>query len=221
MNLLMYYDNVNPKLFKNPDAEISSFQILSQILPPLSTKQKNGVYGENEEDNKTTNNIIEIKNGEYLRGQIDKGILGKGSKGLIQTIFNDFSFKESADFIDNIQSIVTEYMKLSAYSVGISDLIADDDTNNKIINAVNAKKERCANLIDQLHLGIFENSTGKSNENWFETKVNALLNAAKDAGKIGRTSLSADNRFVIMVNSGNGRNIKYCSNDFLLRTTKC
>ena len=62
----MYYDNVNPKLFKNPDAEISSFQILSQILPPLSTKQKNGVYGENEEDNKTTNNIIEIKNGEYI-----------------------------------------------------------------------------------------------------------------------------------------------------------
>ena len=50
---------------------------------------------------------------------------------------------------------------------------------------------------------VFENSTGKSNEIEFETKVNALLNAAaKDAGKIGRTSLSADNRFVIMVNSG-------------------
>ena len=51
-------------------------------------------------------------NGEYKRGQLDKGSLGKGSKGLIQSIFNDFSFKDSADFIDNIQSIVTEYMKL-------------------------------------------------------------------------------------------------------------
>ena len=203
MNLLMYYDNVNPEIFNNPDSQISSFQILSQILPPLSTKLKNGVYGELEEDNKTTNNIVEIKNGKFLRGQIDKGILGKGSKGLIQTIFNDFGFKESADFIDNIQSIVTEYMKLSAYSVGISDLIADDDTNTKIINAVNSKKKDVQNLIDQLHLGVFENSTGKSNEIEFETKVNALLNAAaKDAGKIGRTSLSADNRFVIMVNSG-------------------
>ena len=203
MNLLMYFDNVNPKLFNNSNKRISSFEILSQILPPLSTRMKNGVYGETEEDNKTTNNIIEIINGQYKRGQLDKGALGKGSKGLIQTIFNDFNFKESADFIDNLQSIVTEYMKLSAYSVGISDLIADNETNKKITTAVSAKKKDVHNLIDQLHLGVFENSTGKSNEVEFETRVNALLNAAaKDAGKIGRTSLSTDNRFVIMVNAG-------------------
>ena len=203
MNLLMYFDNVDTRLFSNPNKQISSFEILSQILPPLSSRMKNGVYGETDEDNKTSNNIIEIRNGEYLRGQLDKGALGKGSKGLIQAIFNDFSYKQSADFIDNIQSIVTEYMKLSAYSVGISDLIADNETNKKIIQAVNAKKKDVDNLIDQLHLGVFENSTGKSNEVEFETRVNALLNAAaKDAGKIGRTSLSADNRFVIMVNSG-------------------
>lgn len=203
MNLLMYYDNVDTRLFTNPNKEISSFEILSQILPPLSSRMKNSVYGETEEDNKTSNNIIEIRNGQYLRGQLDKGALGKGSKGLIQSIFNDFSYKHSSDFIDNIQSIVTEYMKLSAYSVGISDLIADNETNKKIIQAVNAKKKDVDNLIDQLHLGVFENSTGKSNEVEFETRVNGLLNAAaKDAGKIGRTSLSADNRFVIMVNSG-------------------
>ena len=199
----MYFDNVNTSLFKNSKKEISSFEILSQILPPLSAKFKNGLYGENEENNKTTNNIIEIVNGEYKRGQLDKGALGKGSTGLIHSIFNDYSFKDSADFIDNIQSIVTEYMKLSAYSVGISDLIADTNTNKKIIKAVNAKKKDVQNLIDNLHLGIFENSTGKSNEIEFETRVNGLLNAAaKEAGKIGRTSLSADNRFVIMVNAG-------------------
>ena len=141
MNLLMYYDNVNPKLFRNPTKRISSFEILSQILPPLSTRMKNGVYGETEEDNKTSNNIIEIVNGKYIRGQLDKGALGKGSKGLIQTILNDFNYKESADFIDNLQSIVTEYMKLSAYSVGISDLIADSETN-KSTTAVTLKK-RC------------------------------------------------------------------------------
>ena len=59
------------------------------------------------------------------------------------------------------------------------------------------------NLINQLHLGVFENSTGKTNETEFETRVNALLNEASgNAGKIGRKSLSADNRFVIMVNAG-------------------
>ena len=65
---------------------------------------------------------------------MDKSVLGSGSKGLIQTIFNDFNFNASANFIDNIQSIVTEYMKLSSFSVGISDLISDATTNQKISN---------------------------------------------------------------------------------------
>jgi DNA-directed RNA polymerase II subunit RPB1 len=59
------------------------------------------------------------------------------------------------------------------------------------------------NLIDQTHLGIFENKTGKTDEVEFETQVNNILSrAVNDAGKIGRESLSKDNRFVIMVNAG-------------------
>ena len=42
-------------------------------------------------------------------------------------------FKPPADFIDNLQDIITDYMKLTAYSVGISDLIADKTTNSKIV----------------------------------------------------------------------------------------
>ena len=203
MNLLMHFDNVDSRLFNSRNKRITNFEILSQILPPMSCRFKNKVYGEKKENNKTSNNIIEIVNGEYLRGQIDKGVLGSGSKGLIQSIFNDYSYKHSAQFIDDIQNIITEYMKLSAYSVGISDLISDNVTNQKIINTVSQKKKEVQDLIDQLHLGVFENTTGKSNEVQFETKVNALLNdASSTAGKIGRKSLSADNRFVIMVNSG-------------------
>ena len=94
-------------------------------------------------------------------------------------------------------------MKLSAYSVGISDLIADSSTNQKISDAMLKKKQEVKNLIDQTHLGTFENTTGKTNEVEFESKVNSILQkAADEAGKIGRKSLAADNRFVIMVNSG-------------------
>ena len=202
MNLLMYYNNVDKSLFTNSGNEVSSFDILSQILPPISTRFSNKLY-DSDENKKTSNNIIEIVNGQYKRGSIDKSVLGSGSKGLIQTIFNDFNYTESADFIDNIQAIVTEYMKLSSYSVGISDLIADKKTNQRIISTVNEKKKEVHDLINQLHLGVFENSTGKSNEVEFETRVNALLNEASgNAGKIGRKSLSAENRFVIMVNAG-------------------
>ena len=145
---LSYHNNVDTSLFTNSEATITSFDVLSQILPPISTRFANKLY-DSDENKKTSNNIIEIVNGQYKRGSIDKSVLGAGSKGLIQTIFNDFNYNESADFIDNLQAIVTEYMKLSAYSVGISDLIADDKTNQRIIAAVNEKKKEVNDLINQ------------------------------------------------------------------------
>jgi len=202
MNLLMAFDKTDVKLFSKPNQRITNFELLTQILPPMSSHFKNGQYGSGE-DSKTSNNVIEIMNGKYVRGQLDKKALGAGSKGLIHSIFNDFSYVDAGEFIDNLQNLITEYMKLSAYSVGISDLIADSSTNQKISDAMLKKKQEVKNLIDQTHLGTFENSTGKTNEVEFESKVNSILQkAADEAGKIGRKSLAADNRFVIMVNSG-------------------
>ena len=202
MNLLMAFDKVNPKIFKNSKERITNFQLLTQLLPPLSSHFTNGQYDDSD-DKKTTNNMIEIINGIYIRGQLDKKALGAGSKGLLHSIFNDFNYKEAANFIDDLQNIVTEYMKLSGYSVGISDLIANTVTNNKISDTIVRKKQEVKNLIDQTHLGTFENNTGKTNEIEFESKVNSILQkAADEAGKIGRKSLASDNRFVIMVNAG-------------------
>ena len=208
MNLLMRYNNVDTRLFTTIPERISSFEIISQILPPLSAKFANKMFDDGD-DKKTSNNIIEIRNGKYVRGQMDKGVLGAASKGLIQSIFNDFGDKKSADFIDDLQYIVTNYMKMSSYSVGISDLIADLTTSEKISRAITSKKQEVKELIDQTQIGVFENNTGKSNEEEFETQVNAILNKAQEeAGKIGRKSLSKNNRFVTMVNAGSkGNNI--------------
>jgi len=209
MNLLMYFDNPNLNILKYKKGKrISNFDILTQILPPMSVYNKNGLF-EDDENKKTSNNIIEIKNGKYLRGQIDKGILGKGSDGIIQSIFNDYGHEQSAKFIDDIQAIVTEYMKLSSYSVGISDLISDNETTEKITQSINKKKKEVYDLIDQLHISTFENNTGRPNVDVFEDKVNAIVqNAASEAGKIGRANLDKNNRFVLMVNAGSkGSNI--------------
>jgi DNA-directed RNA polymerase II subunit RPB1 len=58
-------------------------------------------------------------------------------------------------------------------------------------------------LIDQVQIGIFENNTGKSNVEEFETQINNILNqATSESGKIGLKSLGANNRFVTMVKAG-------------------
>jgi DNA-directed RNA polymerase II subunit RPB1 len=202
MNLLMSSKKINPKIFKNPKKMLSSFDVLSEILPPISAHFKNGQSSED------PNNYIDIVAGDFKKGQIDKDVLGSG-KGLIQSIYNDYGYQAASDFIDNLQNIVTDYMKLSSYSVGISDLISNVETNKKIADTILSKKRIVTDLINETHIGAFENNTGKSNEIEFETRVNAQLTAAlNEAGKIGRNSLSSDNRFVIMVSSGSkGKNL--------------
>jgi DNA-directed RNA polymerase beta' subunit/intein/homing endonuclease len=204
MNLLAAYPRVNETVFKSGE-DISNFDVLSQILPPLTLKYKKKAFGEKnpKEDYATSNNVVEIRNGRMMRGQIDKAVLGSGGVGLIQRVCNDFGNIAAADFIDGLQNIITEYMKSHAYSVGISDLIANKATNTQIADVITKKKTEVKNLIDQVHLGIFENKTGKSNEAEFEAKVSNILNTAtNDAGKIGINSLNAANRFVGLVLSG-------------------
>jgi len=76
--------------------------------------------------------VLHIENGRYLRGQMDKSVLGAGTKGILHRICNDFGNMRASKFIDDLQNIITEYMKSSAYSVGISDLIANDITNQQL-----------------------------------------------------------------------------------------
>ena len=201
MNLMVNIKDIDENTFSKKD-NLKNFEILSQIFPPLSLYQKTKLYKDGD-DKQSSNGIVEINNGKYKRGQIDKSVLGSGTKGLIHRICNDFGNMASASFIDNIQFIVNEYMKVSGYSVGISDLIADEATNQTISQIIVDKKKEVKDLIDETHLGVFENNTGKSNVDEFETRVNNILNEANaKAGKIGKGSLSSDNRFVIMVNAG-------------------
>jgi len=137
MNLLMPIRNIDVSKLRT---SVTAFDIISQILPPLSLKYKTKQF-EDDEDFNTSNNVLEIVNGKHVRGQIQKAVLGGGAKGLIQRICNDFGNIQSKDFIDNIQNIVNEYMKQSGYSVGISDLIADNKTNQTIIDKIISKKK--------------------------------------------------------------------------------
>jgi len=206
MNLLMMFDRVNPAALiggKSINDRVSNFEVLSQILPPLSIKVKNKQFDGEKENIAESNNVVEIKDGHYLRGQMDKGILGSGTKGLIHRVCNSFGNMAASKFIDDLQNIVTEYMKQSAFSVGISDLITSATTNAKIISIITDKKADVKKLIDQVQVGVFENNSGKTNEEEFETKINNILGKAQsEAGREALKNLSKDNRFVIMFNAG-------------------
>ena len=151
----------------------------------------------------TSNHVVEIVNGKYKRGMLDKGALGSGSRGLLHRICNDFGNMRCSKFIDDLQNVVTDYMKTSSFSVGISDLMSNDETTQKINEIIFEKKKEVKRLLDQVQLGVFQNDSGKSHKEEFETQINDILNkVSAETGKVGLKSLNEDNRFVRMVKAG-------------------
>ena len=200
MNLSMSSKHLNLETFQK--RSVTSFDILSQIMPRMSIKNKTNAFRD-DEDIKESNNVIEVVDGEYKRGMLDKGSLGSGSKGLLHRVYNDYGNMRCSQFIDDLQNIVTEYMKTSSFSVGISDLISNEETTQKINEIIFEKKKEVKQLLDQVQLGVFQNDSGKSNKEEFETQINDILNkVSSDTGKVGLKSLSVNNRFVRMVKAG-------------------
>jgi len=201
MNLLMGYSKVDMKELREKK-QITSFDILSQITPPISLKYKTKLF-EDDEDATTSNNVLEIIDGKYIRGQAEKGVFGSGTKGILNRICNDFGNMACSNYIDDLQQVITEYMKTSAYSVGISDLISNSETTERVLRVILEKMNDVKDIIDKVHLGILENNSGKSNVQEFEIQVgNVLNNATSETGKIGVKSLDKSNRFVKIVKSG-------------------
>ena len=176
-------------------------QILSFIIPKnVNLKQENESYDNEPIDVK---NMVEIIEGVVKQGAFDKGLFTKTSKGLIHTINNDLGSDRAKSFIDDLQKIVSYFLLIEGFSVGISDMIAPQETNDQINEVIESKKKVIEGIMQDIHLDIFENLTGQTNKAYFESKVNSVLNETlKDTGKIGLSTLEEKNRITAMVNSG-------------------
>ena len=136
---------------------------------------KNNSYDDDAEEPDILNHVI-IRDGELVQGRIDSKIMDTGSRGLIHMIFNDYGHEVCQKFLDDMQNIVTRYLVLSGFSVGISDLIADRNTNEKIRQTIVKKKKDVSKLVVQVHQQIFENNGADTVLSEFEKSVNKLLN---------------------------------------------
>ena len=174
-------------------------QVLTQLMPPINLEMANGLY----KDNKTTDNIVKIREGNITQGIFDKDIFSKPSKGIIHVTYRDYGPTDTVNLIDSMQNTIEQFLVYNGFSVGISDLIADENTRKDMEDVVKKRKAAIENILLQIHLDLFDNNTGKSNQQEFEDKVFTELNkATEESGKIGLGSLSDENRLVAMVRAG-------------------
>jgi DNA-directed RNA polymerase II subunit RPB1 len=179
----------------------SGKQVVSVLLPPLNLDMPNGQFDEDKDKgDPNSQNFVSIKNGIVERGVFDKSIF---SAALIHLIYNDYGPAKTVQFLDSLQRIVAIHLMNSGFSVGLSDLIADANTRSEIDKLMNELKGKIENIIQQVHLGLFDNSSGRTNQEEFERLIFGELNqVVNTAGKLGRNSLADNNRMTNMIKAG-------------------
>jgi DNA-directed RNA polymerase II subunit RPB1 len=207
MNLMMWNKRFNgnmpaPRGGEDGKERWTGQQVLSALLAPINIEMGNKSF-DSDKDGKDSVNYVKIVQGDIEQGVIDGDMYMKPSKGIIQVTYNDYGSKDTVDLLDALQNTVENFLVLNGFSVGISDLIADEDTKRAIDAKIQERKKQIEQVILQVHLDLFDNNTGKTNQQEFEDQVFGILNqATSDAGSLGQSSLSQENRLLAMVRSG-------------------
>ena len=204
MNLMMRNKRFNgtipaPAL---PNGKYSGQQVLSQLLPPLNIEMGNAGY-DAEKDSKESHKYVKIVQGQIQQGQVDSDIYMKPGKGIVHVTYHDYGPAETTMLLDSIQRVVEDFLVLDGFSVGISDLVADEGTLKVIQDTIRQRKKELEEIQTLVHSDLFENNTGKTNQQEYEDQAFSVLNSATaDAGKSVKNSLTRENRLVAMVASG-------------------
>jgi DNA-directed RNA polymerase II subunit RPB1 len=198
MNLMMRvkrFDGTLPEP-RGTNGHYTGQQVISQLLPSINLRMKNKSDG-----------IVVIEQGDIKEGTLDSDVYMKSGKGIVHVTYNDYGPRETVALLDALQRVVEDSLILKGFSVGISDLVADEGTKLKMDESIRTQKQLIEQVQLQLHTDLFENNTGKTNQQEFEDQAFSILDKARDAaGKAGEESLSAENRLVAMVRSGSKGN---------------
>ena len=143
---------------------------------------------------------ISLKNGQLPEGDVlQKSSVG----GLLHVVYTDFGPERAGQLINDIQSIVTQYNLYTGFSVGTSDLIANQTTREFVGDQLKKGRGRVADILSAVHAGQYENLMGLSDGEQLEDDISsALKDVAASINSEVIKSLDKANRIVQMVDSG-------------------
>ena len=194
-NLQMCNSYFKGKLHKpSKDYTYTGREVFSEILPP-------SLYIE--EKNKAGQKVI-IKNSVLTEGNLDKAVFHNITNGLIPVIYHDYGPIEIKKFLDNTQRLVCRWLLSAGFSIGISDLVTDKNTDTDLNNKIREMKENAYKKLEDMRKGDLENNSIFNNEEFIEREIIGILNqTTSEVARISLTKIDErTNRMFNMVNSG-------------------
>ena len=207
-NILMWLENWDGKVpapaILKPRPLWTGKQVFSLFLPDVNLRRTSAWHKDGEQDDFSPGDTqVLIEKGELLTGTLCKRTVGAGGGGLIHVAWVEHGPHAARSFLNQTQLLVNYWLLQHSFSVGIGDTIADEATMHSINATISKAKLDVKDLIKQAQDKKLEPEPGRSMQETFESKVNQLLNNARDnAGNSAQGSLPDTNNVLRMVTAG-------------------
>ena len=180
MNLAMYLYNID--VYDIKKTNIDTCELYSLIIPKMI----------NYKDKK-----IEIVNGKIKNGILDGSII---NKKIITYSWDKYGDIVTKDFIDNTQRLVTNWLMMNGFTVGLKDTIPSKELSEKILTFMEKLK-----LNAEYEITNIENNPNMLELSIFEDMITKKLNKRSEIGQqTAEASDSTNNFFTIIISEAKG-----------------
>lgn len=202
-NYLLGLDNVpgdyaNHLLFKAgidgqfSKKNVSGMEIFSQALPKVNF----------------SNSSITIKNGEIIKGKIDKTIFGQEDGEFVKELDKDVGTDETVGIIKKTYDLGIHYLTDRGITISLEDFNLNEKAINESEEIVKKAQKRTNEILEEYDSGNADLIPGKTLEESREIKILQTLNEVRTKiGEMVKKEFPEDNPVNHMIMSGGGGNI--------------
>jgi DNA-directed RNA polymerase subunit A' len=171
---------------------LTGMEIFSEILPKVNF----------------SNSSVSIKEGEAVKGKIDKTIFGEENGELIKHLDKSFGKTEAVRTIRNAFNLGVNYLSNRGITISLEDLNLNEKAIAEGEDIIEKAGKRTEEIIRNYSEGEVEIIPGKSLEESREVKILQVLNEVRTKiGEIVKKEFPHDNPVNHMIISGGGGNI--------------
>jgi len=153
--------------------------------------------------NKEGNVILDIKNGELIKGYIDKNTIGQNNGELIREFYRKHGQDKTIDLLGNIFKLGIRVLLKYGFSTGINDTDIPKEAWSKINSMVRKAYNDVEDYKIEYQKGRIDRLPGKTSLETFEVRAMEILNKVRS--KIGDTVIEyvdEENPTILMSESG-------------------
>ncbi len=188
-NQLLYKSGIFEGISKK---SIPGTEIFSKILPKIDF----------------SSDSIKIKDGQVVKGYVDKSCLGDEDGELVKVIDKELGRTEAFETIKRAFQLGINYLTDRGITISVEDLDLDDETIALGDEIIQKAEKRTEELIEAYNNDTLEIIPGKSKEESREIKILQVLNEIRTKiGAIVKEKFPKTNPVSHMIKSGGGGNI--------------